>query len=417
MRQGDTLPTIMVGILTIGIGLYFVISIWDALTDTYTSTIAYTYVLSDSVDAKGVLLREEVVLPSASGLLDILRTEGEQVGVGQVVGRVYRDVNTMQEQNQLEARIKEAEVLEYALSEKMDIISVTKMDEEIVSAMSALRGAVASSSYYQLENQVASLQGAILRRDFVFGSALVVKSLQDRYATVSYEIQNTSQTVTGNVNQITTPVSGAYSILVDGMESVTVDEVKGYSIPELEALLDSSVTAIDQGTGKIITGDTWYFVTSLESEWAQDMRLGGEMTVRFSGDFSQDITMTIEFMGETDNGKRMLVLSSNRYLEQTTLLRVQTVEIVYQSYSGLRVPKEAMRMVSYTNSETGEVREEYGVYVVSAGYAEFKPAKILSEGNDFYVVEGTNQGANTLRAGNEIIVNGVGLYHGKLLEY
>lgn len=417
MRPGNTMPTIMVGILSFSIGLYFVLSFWEALTDTYTSTIAYTYVVSDSVDAKGVLLREEEVLPPASGLLDILRTEGEQVGVGQVVGRVYRDSGSMQAQNQLEAKLQEAEVLEYALSDKMDIITVTKMDEQIISAMSTLRSSVVNGSYHQLENQVSQMKGTVLRRDYVFGSALVSKAIEDRYGSVNYEIQNSSQSMSGNMSNLYSPVSGAYSILVDGLETLTVDAIKEYSMTELDFVLNHEITSTEQSTGKIITGDSWSFATVLAGEWASGLKLGSQMTVRFSGDFSQDIPMTIDYIGDAEEGKRLVILSTNRYLEQTTLLRIQTAELVYQSYSGLRVPKEAMRMVQYTDQETGEQRNEFGVFAVSAGYAEFKPAVILAEGTDFYVVEAAREGASSLRAGNEIVVNAVGIYHGKLLEY
>lgn len=417
MRQGSVLPSVMVGMLSLGIFLYLILSFWESLTDTYTSTIAYPYTVSDSVDAKGVIVREEVLLPPASGLLDVLRTEGEQVGVGQAVGRVYRDVSAMQEQNQLEALVEEAEVLAYALEDKMDIITVSKMDEDIVLAISALRGATAAGNYQNLEEQLVKVQGNVLRRDYVFGDAMVNMEMEHRYESVVAQINNFSQGNSGTTSYVTTPVSGAYSILVDGLENLTVDEVMDYSMEDLNRLLEYSAQGVDQGTGKIITGDTWYFLTSLATEWAKDLWQGQGMTVRFSGDFSQDITMVVEEVGEDEDGMCLLLLSSDRYLEQSTLLRIQTVELVYQNYSGLRVPKEAMRMVAWENEETGEVKESYGVYVLSAGYAEFKTAVILAEGKDFYVVEAGSEGANALRAGNEIVVNAVGIYHGKLLEY
>ncbi len=417
MRHDSSLPVITQGILLFGIIFYIIFSFWESLTDTYTSTIAYTYVVSDSVDAKGILLREEVVLPPASGLLDLVRREGEQIGVGQLVGRVYQDVSTMQEQSQLEARMTEAEVLEFALSEKVDIITVTKMDEEIISAMADLRSSVATGNFQNLESQTVSVKGNLLRRDYVFGSAMVAMEMEERYAQVSYEIANTSQNLTGHVYNINTSVSGAYSILVDGLEDLTASAVAGYTMAEFEALLDGNFGDVDQGVGKIITGDTWYFATAVEASRVESLNVGQGITVRFSGDFAQDITMTVDSIGKEEDGKRMLILSTNRYLEQTTLLRVQTVELVYESHTGLRVPKEAMRMVTHTNSETGEVRKEYGVYVLSAGYAEFKSAVILAEGNDFYVLTAGTEGANALRAGNEVIVHAVGLYSGKLLEY
>ena len=114
----------------------------------------------------------------------------------------------------------------------------------------------------------------------------------------------------------------------------------------------------------------------------------------------------------------MVVLSTDHCLEQTTLLRRQTAELIFDSRSGLRVPKGAVRMIdgTRTDEETGEITQysTLGVYVVTAGRAEFK---ILAEGDEFYVVRSVNQDRKALRAGDEVVIRGTGLYDGKLLEF
>ena len=57
------------------------------------------------------------------------------------------------------------------------------------------------------------------------------------------------------------------------------------------------------------------------------------------------------------------------------------------------------------------------VYVVTAGRAEFKPVTILTEGDDFYVVQSVRDDKKALRAGDEVIVQATGLYDGQLLLY
>ncbi len=415
MRQGKSVPTITVLVLTLGIGIYFLVSFWEAMTEAYTTTVTYTYSISESVDARGVLIREEYVLPSTEGILDILRNEGEQVGVGQVVGRIYRDVDAMEEQSYLENMEEEIRVLDYALKEKMDIITVAKVDDDIVAALSQLRGSVATGDFQDLESQIVSVKGTVLRRDYIFGSALEMKALEDRYTLLQQQFASASQVNVSAVNYVTTPVSGAYSILVDGLEYLEVKD--GFSLEELETLLTYQPYGVNQGTGKIITGNTWYFLTSLPSESCKDLLVGNTVTLRFSGDFAQDISMQIESIGREEEGQKVLILSSDRYLEQTTLLRFQTVELVYQTQTGIRIPKEALRMESYTNSTTGVVTNVYGVYVVQAGYASFTPVVILGEGSDFFVVASETENAYSLRSGQEIVVHAVGIYDGKLLFY
>ena len=45
------------------------------------------------------------------------------------------------------------------------------------------------------------------------------------------------------------------------------------------------------------------------------------------------------------------------------------------------------------------------------------PVEILAEGDEFYVVRSVNQDRKALRAGDEVVIRGTGLYDGKLLEF
>ena len=117
----------------------------------------------------------------------------------------------------------------------------------------------------------------------------------------------------------------------------------------------------------------------------------------------------------------LVVFSSDRYLARTTLLRHQTAELIFESFSGLRVPKEAVRMIKSTqkDEETGEEREvsKLGVYVLVAGRAEFKGIQVVTEGGDYYVVKPTSTSSDALRAGDEVITQAIGLFDGQLLQF
>ena len=129
----------------------------------------------------------------------------------------------------------------------------------------------------------------------------------------------------------------------------------------------------------------------------------------------------MERLGDPENGQVPVVLSADKFLSDITLLRRQTAELIFDSRTGLRVPKGAVRMIdgTQTDEETGETTQysTLGVYVVTAGRAEFKPVEILAEGDEFYVVRSVNQDRKALRAGDEVVIQGTGLYDGKLLEF
>ena len=231
------------------------------------------------------------------------------------------------------------------------------------------------------------------------------------------------------MTQITAPQAGTFSALVDGYETLVSPETALQLTPSgLRELMDMSPSGEDSAAGKLILSKDWYFaavVTQEEGERLDELPVpSGQdyatVTLRFASDFTRDIPAKVVQVSEAEDGQAVVVLSANRYLEQTTLLRRQTAEIIFDSQSGLRVPKAAVRIQTstQTDKETGETTEinTTGVYTVVAGQMEFKPVNILAEGSDFYVVEPAQESSRSLRSGDEIVVQGTGLYDGKLVQ-
>ena len=120
-------------------------------------------------------------------------------------------------------------------------------------------------------------------------------------------------------------------------------------------------------------------------------------------------------------GEAVVVFSTDKYLSRTTLLRRQTAELIFESWSGLRIPTAALRLLQeeQTDEETGQVTQttRLGVYALVAGRVTFKEVEVLTEGEDYYVVRPVGTGRDALRAGEEIITRGLDLQDGQLLEF
>ena len=174
--------------------------------------------------------------------------------------------------------------------------------------------------------------------------------------------------------------------------------------------------------GKLVTDATWYLVGAMGEEEAGRLIEGRTVTVRFSRDWSGEVDMKVERVGETpENGRVTVVLSSDRYLSETTLLRKRTVELVFDSQTGIRVPTQAVRVEerTVTDPETEEEKQELvtGVYVLVGQQAEFKPVTILAQLEDFALVKSADgsDGKKALRAGDEVILSSVELFDGKVI--
>ena len=421
MKQGKSLIVFVMVLFALAIICYLGYHIFETFQEPFTTTYAYEYELNDSIEVEGLLVRQEKVLAGTQGILDVTRGEGEQVGVGQTVAHVYRDDQARLAQEQQDALNMEMAQLQYAIGQGGDAASVAQVDQEILNSIAALRGATALNDYSQLEDQVMDMKSNVLRRAYAYGADLTSDDLVARLQELKNQYTTLQSQTYAAVTQVTAPASGTFSNLVDGYETLISLETAGSFTPSmLEELLQQPVSGAQNTAGKIITKNNWYFVAVVSKQDAERLEQEKKMTLRFASDFVQDIPVTLEQVGTEEQGNVVVIVSTDRYLEQTTLLRKQAGELIFDSDTGIRVPKIALRMVTNvkTDPETGETTEEQkvGIYVLTAGKAEFKVVEILAEGEDFYLVQSVDQGKKRLRTGDEVIVQATDLYDGKLLE-
>ena len=420
MKQGTPIITIVMVALAAALVVYFGYYVFDTFNDPFTTTLVYSYTASDSAEADGMLAREEVVIPAQSGIVDITRSEGERVAAGKQVALVYRDVQAQADQAELEQLALEIQLLEQTAAGVGSVESAARLDEEILQAVVELRFAAALGDFNELEDQVLALKSGVLKRGYTYGEGLTAADLSQRLSQLRSQYSDLRTQASTATTRITASQAGTFSSLVDGYEELLTPQTVFQLTPSsLEELMSRTVSG--DGLGKLILGYRWYFAAALPQETAQRLTQGDTATLRFTGDFQQDVDMLVEQIGQTEEGRTLVVFSSDEYLSQTTLLRRQTAELIFESWTGLRIPKEVLRLekVSYTDPDTSQEREDtrLGVYVLVGGRTEFKSVEVVTEGTDYYVVKAATNGSDALRAGDEVIVQGVGLYDGQLLEF
>lgn len=421
MKQGKPVITVAIAAIAVALVIYFGFYVAKVFSEPYTTALAYTYTSNDSAEAVGILVRQETVLPAQTGIVDVTRSEGEKVGVGQSVAQVYRDSQAQTNQADLEALADQIQLLEYS-SDGGGVDSAAKLDENILQAVTALHAASGVGDYNQLEDQARTLKSTVLKRGYVYGNGLGAEELSQKLNDLKSQYAALKQQTSSSTSSVRAPQSGVFSTLVDGYETaVTPQTVFQLTPSSLSALLAGQGKEAGGGMGKLITSTRWYFAAALPVSVAERLKEGSTATLRFSGDFDQDIDMRVDQIGQAEGDKSVAVFSTDRYLSQTTLLRQQTAELIFNSWSGLRIPKQALRMEksTYTDKETGQEvqNNRLGVYALLGGRAEFKTVEVVTEGDDYYVVRSTTDESDALRAGDEVIVRATELYDGQLLEY
>ena len=424
MKQGSLNAKIIMLLLLAAVAVCLGAAAWRSFRDPFTTVVSYSYTVDDSLEATGFLARQEQVLTNTGGVVELLPQEGEKVAKGGTVALVYQDSSGLERREQLQQLEMEKEQLEYALERTgAGGGDASQLTDQVLDAIAELRAAVAGRDLTDLERQSMDLKSLVYKREYAYGgtgeeSADAIQAALDE---VDSQISSLSSQAAQSTQSITASQSGIFSGYVDGYESLLTPEVLETVTPaQLDDLAGQASEEDQTAVGKLITDSTWYFACALPQEDAERLVEGRSVTVRFSRDWSGEVDMTVERVGEPEDGRCAVVLSTDRYLSETTLLRRQTVELVFQSVTGVRVPKQALRVAeqTVTDEETGEEStvQVTGVYTLVGEQVEFKPVTVLEQGDTFVLVEAAGSGRAALQPGDVVVVAAEDLYDGKVIQ-
>lgn len=402
MKKTSPLMKILpIAVLT-AVLVYFAVQLYNYLSDPVNTTLVVAGQAEDTIALNGWLLRDEEVLPAQNGTLSRARQEGERVGVGQVLARVYANDGALQTVSQIETLELQLQQLQFALTSYLNPDAALKLDTSITGDILTLRQSLTGGDYTAAEGDIAPLKAAVLKRDHSYASQ---EEIQTEIKSVEGQIKSLEASLSGTT--VTARASGTYSAVCDGYETVLtkafLEEVTPGKLARLRPVDEQS------NMGKLIYGDTWYYVVTLPEEQASYLKSQGAVTLRFAKGFDQNIRMQVVSVSAPEDGQAAVTLSCRKYLAQTTLLRHQAADVILRTYEGLRVPSNALQV-----SEEGVT----GVYCVDGSTAAFRPVTVLYQGQGYALVQPAEGASDTqtLRVGDEVIATAGALSDGKVIR-
>ena len=402
MKKTSPLMKILPIAVLAAVLVYFAVQLYNYLSDPVNTTLVVAGQAEDTIALNGWLLRDEEVLPAQSGTLSRVRQEGERVGVGQVLARVYANDGALQTVSQIETLELQLQQLQFALTSYLNPDAALKLDTSITGDILTLRQSLTGGDYTAAEGDIAPLKAAVLKRDHPYASQ---EEIQTEIKSVEGQIKSLEDSLSGTT--VTARASGTYSAVCDGYETVLtkafLEDVTPGKLARLRPVDEQS------NMGKLIYGDTWYYVVTLPEEQASYLKSQGAVTLRFAKGFDQNIRMQVVSVSAPEDGQAAVTLSCRKYLAQTTLLRHQAADVILRTYEGLRVPSNALRV-----SEEGVT----GVYCLDGVTAAFRPVTVLYQGQGYALVRPADDASDTrtLRTGDEVIASAGTLYDGKVIR-
>lgn len=402
MKQGKSYFTVILWILLAAIAAYFGYNVVSSLYAPLMTATVTPYEAGAGYYASGFVVREEELLYSQYGTTVLNCAEGAHVAANDTVATGYRSEDAKTRQTRIDELSGQIEQLQYAWSAVSSVYDQAALDADIAGDLAQLSRYLALRDMNSVSDLSPELKGLILRRT---GSDSDSGSLQARISTLQAELETLEAQSAGDTSAILAGKAGTFSAAVDGYESVlTPERLMEMTVAEFESAQPDETDA--NAIGRLVTSATWYYACVVPASELSGVEEGDRATLTFARDYYQPVTMRVARLGGNEAGSRLLVLSSDRALQNVTLLRQQSAEIVFTSYSGLRVPKSAVRV------ENGQT----GVYILEGTLAKWKPITILHDTGESYVVTLDTSSTNNLWPGDELIINAKNLYDGKVVN-
>ena len=337
---------------------------------TLLDTEHATYVnISSKAEVSAFLFRDEMVIPSTQqGTNCYLVEDGTKVRQGEEIAVVYSDPEDVKKQQRIQEIDKRIAVLEKSsLSIGASTTNIAMLDEQINELTLSILRQADSNEYDKILREKEELLVLMNRRQAIIQAEDYTKELKS----LNNEKARLNASLSGASYKAVSPESGYFYSGVDGYEKFfTTERLKNLTTDDFEKLSEAvpDQSIIENSSGKIVLGSTWYIAVSLDKRTAESFVDGKKYPIVFQYSNNAEIQMTVERrISRSDRDVSIVVFSSNQLPSGFDYSRCQTVEVPRKNYEGLRVSTSSIRVKDGVT----------GVYTIVGTKVVFKPTEIL----------------------------------------
>lgn len=379
------------------------------------TTPALHVTVNDSFTSDGWFFRNEEPIDNATGSsVKHIVYSGERVQQDAPLAIIYSDQESMDLSRQLDPLEERISLLDTALQSASDSSNIAKLDQVITLTIEQLAEQVKEGSGSSVASAASSLRTLSLRREA--GNVDTNEVSAERDALVS-EQSSLEHQLTGRTTELTASSSGYFSEVVDGYESIlTPSSLDEMTVEQFDKTVAQQPSAENSNSlGKIVKGFNWYLAAKIPAEQAERLQVGQELTVNFTqASMESKVTVhSINHQGDSDTA--LLVMEGTEFSSEMVSMREQPIEIIIATYTGLKVPKSAVRVQEQTDSD-GKTTQIPGVFILSGSIQKFKMINELFEADDYYVVKQSATDSDMLVERDQVIVQGKNLQNNMVVK-
>ena len=363
-----SLITIMLGIVL----LYFIYCIYILIKNPTSSVVVEKGTLYQEEECVGYIIRDEVVVSGdnyKNGLVPI-KAEGSKVAKGDAIFRYYTE-----NEDELNKKISDLDLqIQEALKNQenvfsADIKNLDKLIEENLNKLSA------TNDISKIKEIKKNISNAITKKAKITGdlspSGSYIRQLINERSQYDSHLNTSTEYVKA-------PQAGVVSYRIDNLESeLTPNSFNSINKDYLEKLnlKTGQIIASNNEKGKIVNSFECYIAINLKSKEAKDAAIADNINLRLAN--SAEIPAEIVYKSDDKDDTVLLILKINKKVEYLIKYRKISLDIIWWSSTGLKVPNTAIKEENNLN------------YIVRsrAGYMDKILVKILKQNDNYAIVD------------------------------
>ncbi|MBQ4545294.1 MAG: hypothetical protein II996_06965 [Oscillospiraceae bacterium] len=406
MKQEGTVSRIITVVLGLFLMAYIGYQAYRALYNPVKTVSAVYTEVDDSVSLDGYVIRDERIVSGnyGSGVLEMNMYEGERVANGSAVAVVYADeasARRSHEAAEISEQIDRMTTLYSQSGESYDIDAANdRIAECAVSLVRMHQEGVSDTT----DTAVEELKLRTLLHEYIYRDKSELLGVIEKLR----EEKSKLGAAASVKKRIYAPSAGYFSQYVDGYEGVLNSSLVLDARPsEFSSACDKYAIPDGNAMGKLISTNKWYFAAVTDESSSKRLSEGDYMTLKFQDKSLPQVQGEVVRITEPENGKVLVVFLCNTHISSFTKVRKATVQAVIKTYTGLKVPREALRV-----SDDGQ----NGVYCLIDSQVKFKPIEIIFEKDSYYVSAYDSSDTKSLLLYDEVVVSAKNLENRKIVK-
>lgn len=392
--------SITVKVLGIALSVFILIMVGSQVAykiqDSHDTEEAVLYTVNENITFKGMFLRDERVVKyndTTDGVINYLYDDGLKVSENSAIAKIYSNEDQIYYRNRLSRLKKVLSDLKRAQSPgTTNYVQAETLRSKIEDYYTNLTNMIQQKKYSSVSSYSDDLLYTMNIYNIVTGTS---ENFKPAINLIKAEINELKTKIEDPLSSIKANEAGYFVKSVDGYESsVSYDDLENMSTDELQKLFDIKPEVTENAVGKLLKSYEWKFLGIIKN--TNKFLINDGLSIRFNSS-NKVYGVTVDSIKPIDGTDTSIVILSCNELDETVLNnRFDNAELIFDEYTGIKIPREAIRFQG----------EQKGVYVTLGQEITFKKVDVIYEGDDFVLSKNTSDDSYLLLY-DKILLEGV----------